>query len=140
MDQESIVYGCIKDVCGAEFGSERRRINRRAMMNLPSCEDWPYLSREMFALPRMEIGSDSYLTDVMHFGASYKAIEYEWSEWMKRFESLLDSMYWVSAVVHLETELSGLHTFCWESKNNGHAPGAGRQQIHCAWTQEQHFL
>lgn len=140
MDQESIVYGCIKDVFGNELDSERRRSNREAMMTLPSAEQWPYLCREMFSLPRVEVYGESYLTEVMHFGASYKAIEYEWSAWMKKFEALLDKMYWVSAVVHLETELSGIHTFTWESKSDGHSPGAGQQQIHCEWTQEKSFL
>lgn len=139
MDQESIVYGCIKDITSAEQDTERRRINRRAMMDLPKSEEWPYLCREMFSLPRVELGTDSYLTEVMHFGASYKAIEYEWTEWMNRFEKLLDQMYWVSAVVHLETELYGVHTFSWESKANSHFPGAGAQQIRCEWTQEKVF-
>jgi len=140
MDQESIVYGCIKDISGFEIDEKRRRNNRRVMMGLPKSEDWPYLCREMFSVPRVEVGSDSYMTEVMHFGASYRAIEYEWNEWMKRFESLLDDMYWVSAIVHLETELSGIHTFFWESRVNGHVPGLGRQQIHCQWSQEKSFL
>ncbi len=138
-DQESIVYGCIKDVASEQLDAGRRRNNRQAMLGLPSAEEWPHLCREMFALPRVEVGVDSYLTEVMHFGASYRAIEYEWSEWMRRFEGLLDSLYWVSAVVHLETELSGVHTFTWESLTNGHVPGAGSQTIHCEWTQEKTF-
>lgn len=140
MDQESIVYGCIKDVTDFQHEKERRETNRQAMLKLPKSEDWPYISREMFAIPQVEITYDNYQTEVMHFGASYKAIEYEWSEWMKQFEALLDTMYWVSAVVHLETEISGTHTFIWHSKNNGHIPGAGRKQIHCEWTHETNFL
>ncbi len=139
MDQESIVYGCIKDLAGEQLDVDRRRNNRQAMLELPNADEWPYLCREMFALPQVEVGQDRYLTEVMHFGASYKAIEYEWSEWMKRFEKLLDSLYWVSAVVHLETELSGVHTFTWESMTNGHIPGSGRQSIRCEWTQEKIF-
>ncbi|MFT5082982.1 MAG: hypothetical protein ACI9Y1_001019 [Lentisphaeria bacterium] len=140
MDQESIVYGCIKDISDYRKDVERRAINRQSMLALPKSEDWPYVSREMFAIPRIEVSADNYQTEVMHFGASYKAIEYEWKEWMKHFESLLDSMYWVSAIVHLETELAGVHTFTWESKNNGHTPGSGINQVHCEWTQEQSFL
>ncbi len=140
MDQESIVYGCIKDLAGHSVDAERRRANRQAMMSLPKSEEWPYISREMFSMPTIEMNIDNYLTEVMHFGASYKAVEYEWSEWMKRFESLLDNMYWVSAVVHLETELSGVHTFNWSSKNNYHRPGSGLQLINCEWTHEKSFL
>lgn len=140
MDSESIVYGCIKDVTEYHHDGRRREINRQAMLMLPKSEEWPFISREMFAIPTIEIHPDNYQTEVMHFGASYKAVEYEWSEWMKQFESLLDSMYWVSAVVHLETELSGTHTFTWLSKGNGHSPGAGKNQIHCEWTHEVNFL
>jgi len=137
MEQESIVYGCIKD---AFYDDERRRQNRSAMISLPKAEDWPYLSQEMFSIPRMEVNDDSYLTDVIHFGASYKAIEYEWAQWMDRFESLLDKMYWVSAVVHLETELTGTHTFNWESHVNYHVPGSGVRNVRCEWVQENSFV
>lgn len=139
LDQESIVYGCIKDFPTEAWGSEHRRVNRQAMLSLPEAADWPYLSREMFSMPRIEISNDSFLTEVIHFGASYKAIEYEWNEWMQKFETLLDSMYWVSAIVHLETELTGAHTFTWESKKNCHTPGSGKQAIHCQWYQEKSF-
>lgn len=140
MDQESIVYGCIKDVVDFRNDRSRRECNRQAMLKLPKSEEWPFLSREMFAIPTIEFSPDQYQTEVMHFGASYKAIEYEWSEWMQQFESLLDSMYWVSAVVHLETELCGTHTFTWQSTSNGHVPGAGKNKIHCEWTHEANFF
>ncbi|PCK09618.1 MAG: hypothetical protein COA42_02985 [Alteromonadaceae bacterium] len=136
MDQESIVYGCIKDATDFRVDGERRQTNREAMYQLPTVDEWPYLSREMFAIPQLSINNDNYQTEVIHFGASYKAVEYEWNLWMKKFEELLNSMYWVSAVVHLETELTGVHTFTWESKNNGHEPGAGIHQVHCQWVQE----
>lgn len=139
MDQESIVYGCIKDVSQSDGDFSRRRTNRHAMLALPKADEWPYLCQEMFALPRMETGEDNYQTEVMHFGASYKAIEYEWEHWLKKFESLLNRMYWVNAVVHLETELTGTHTFFWESRVNGHVPGAGIQKIRCEWVHENNF-
>lgn len=140
MEQESIVYGCIKDAVQFHNDSERRRINRMAILALPKSDEWPYLCQEMFAIPRIEVGADSYQTEVMHFGASYRAIEYEWAQWMERFEALLNQMYWVSAVVHLETELAGTHTFVWESQDDGHTPGAGIQRVHCEWTQENSFI
>lgn len=139
MTQESIVYGCIKDLSVEKIDADRRRRNRDAMLSLPNADEWPYLCKEMFSLPRVEMNGDRYLTEVIHFGASYQAIEYEWSEWMKRFEKLLEEMYWVSAVVHLETELTGVHTFTWLSKRNSHEPGAGKNSIHCEWTQDKVF-
>lgn len=139
MEQESIVYGCIKDAIHDHGNLERRKRNRAAMMSLPKAEEWPYLSQEMFSIPHMEKCADNYLTEVIHFGASYKAIEYEWAQWMERFESLLDDMYWVSAVVHLETELTGTHTFNWESPTNFHVPGTGVHNVRCEWVQENSF-
>lgn len=140
MDQESIVYGCIKDAVHYQDDAMRRQANRSAMLSLPKADEWPYLCQEMFAIPHMETSTEHYQTEVMHFGASYKAIEYEWAQWMEKFETLLNKMYWVSAVVHLETELTGTHTFTWESRANSHTPGAGIQQVQCEWTQENTFL
>ena len=89
MDQESIVYGCIKDIAHLQIDSERKRTNRLAMMTLPTAEEWPHLCQEMFAIPSVELGADNYQTEVIHFGASYRAIEYEWKQWMSKFEDLL---------------------------------------------------
>lgn len=136
MDQESIVYGCIKDSSYDIGDREHRSRNREAMLSLPKADDWPFLSQEMFAIPRVEGGLGNYQTEVMHFGASYKAVEYEWEQWIASFEDLLSRMYWVSATVHLETELSGTHTFIWESNNGGHVPGSGDMQIRCEWSHE----
>ena len=136
MDQESIVYGCIKDAAYDEKEHEHRDANRQALLSLPSAKDWPLVSREMFAIPRRRSGSGQYQTDVLHFGASYKAIEYEWEQWIAEFESLLRNMYWVSATVHLETELSGTHTFTWNSLSDTHQPGSHQMQVHCEWSQE----
>ncbi len=140
MDQESIVYGCIKDSANFAADAERRRNNRKVMLTLPAADDWPYLCREMFAIPRIEVGIDNYHTEVMHFGASYQAIEYEWNKWMVKFEEMLTRMYWMSAVVHLETELSGIHTFTWESSTAGHKPGMPINRAHCEWSHENVFL
>ena len=136
MDQESIVYGCIKDAFGMTDDAERRQTNRQAMLELPTAELWPFLSQEMFSLPIPHRVSSNYQTDVMHFGASYQAVEYEWEEWLATFETLLAKMYWVSATVHLETELSGTHTFTWESASNCHIPGSGDMQVRCEWQHE----
>ena len=89
MDQESIVYGCIKDVASSLAVSERIRTNREAMLSLPHADEWPFISQEMFAIPQVEMASNSYQTEVMHFGASYKAVEYEWDQWIAQFEALL---------------------------------------------------
>jgi hypothetical protein len=136
MDQESIVYGCIKNSLSPLREAECIRANRAAMLSLPRADEWPFLSQEMFAIPQLEIRPANYQTEVMHFGASYKAVEYEWDQWVAQFESLLSRMYWVSATVHLETELSGNHTFIWEASGSGHKPGSGNMRVRCEWSHE----
>lgn len=139
MDQESIVYGCIKDVSTSMVESERIRTNREAMLSLPHADEWPFLSQEMFSIPSVNSPFFNYQTEVMHFGASYKAVEYEWDQWIAQFESLLSKMYWVSATVHLETELSGTHTFTWEANGNYHKPGSIDMHVRCEWSHEGSF-
>ncbi len=139
MEPESIVYGCIKDSILDAGQADRQRINRSAMLSLPKAEQWPFLCQEMFSMPHPGRISGSYQTDVMHFGASYKAVEYEWNQWIDQFESLLSKMYWVSATVHLETELYGTHTFTWESSRNYHVPGSGDMYVQCEWSHENYL-
>lgn len=136
LDQESIVYGCIKDLASYHDQAERRLANRRAMLTLPSGEEWPFLTQEMFSIPQRESSRTQYQTEVMHFGASYKAVEYEWDQWIATFEALLRKMYWVSATVHLETELSGTHTFSWTSLSDSHVPGVRDISLQCEWSRE----
>jgi len=139
MSQESIVYGCIKDVVfadDADLARQRRDQNRQVLASLPSAESWPLISREMFALPPNAIVVDDLHTDVVPFGNSYKGVEYEWEQWIARFESLLKKMFWVSATVHLETELSGTHTFTWSTDDEFHAPDSGSLSMRCEWVRE----
>jgi len=144
VDQESIVYGCIKDVPMTPETDQRRRrmVNRTALLELPVAfeKESPFLCVDMFALPGVDIFTGSYHTQVIHFGASYRAVEYEWELWMQKFEELLRKMYWVSATVHLETELSGKHTFHWEAATAGcHIPNSGDMRVRCEWEREAAF-
>ena len=134
---ESIVYGCIRDwpADNPEFRRQRRDTNHRVLQSLPSGEDWPFLGRDMFSCCEQP-GSGLYQTQVIHFGASYQAIEYEWKLWVQEFEALLKRLYWGSAVVHLETELNGLHTFRWESESGYHSPNEGELLLRCSWERE----
>ena len=139
MNQESIVYGCIKDVLmshSPQEVEEHRERNRYVMMSLPSIEEWPLLSREMFALPVQVTDLDEAHTDVMHFGSSYKAVEHEWQSWLNKFEEMLKQMYWVSATVHLETEFNGTHTFTWDAEDCFHEPSSGELSVRCEWSRE----
>ncbi|WP_317929240.1 hypothetical protein [Halioxenophilus sp. WMMB6] len=134
MDYESLVYGCIIDT--PSENSERRVINSNAMSSLPSADQWPFLAKEMFSEPA---NPGSGQSRVVHFGASYRGIEYEWQSWLEQFEQLLQRMYWVSAKVHLETVLSGTHTFTWETSGDWHTPGSGDMSVHCEWSRDESF-
>lgn len=139
MESESIVYGCIRD-WPSDSPSEsrlRRLLNRQVLDALPGGDAWPFLGREMFSCCQQP-GSGLYQTQVIHFGASYQTVEYEWKLWVAEFETLLKRLYWASAVVHLETELNGTHTFRWESESeNGlHSPQDGALRVRCAWERE----
>ncbi len=138
MDQESIVYGCIKGSSSLATSEmfEQTTTNKKAILALPSSDSWPFLTREMFSIPRFQMSDNEVQTNVIHFGMSYRGVEYEWSEWITKFESLLKAMYWQSAVVHLETELTGLHTFMWEAVDKNHVPGSDDFNIRCEWNHE----
>lgn len=141
-DQESIVYGVIRHVPSTQDLAARRerRSNWAAIQTLPLGidDDWSLLKREMFSMAGDDIFSGAYQTQVIHFAASYRAVEYEWEAWLRQFESLLKSMYWVSATVHLETELSGRHTFNWQAEL-GHEPSDTELRMSCEWEREASF-
>jgi hypothetical protein len=137
VESESIVYGCIRDWPSERLEQRtlRRETNRNMLASLPSGEAWPFLGREMFASCGTE-GEGLYQTQVIHFGASYKALEYEWRLWIEQFEALLKNLYWASAVVHLETELNGCHTFRWDSDSGFHSPQETDMRVRCVWERE----
>lgn len=140
MDQETIVYGIIKDVPSNDhaFLTRSRLANCEAILSLEEFDSFPYLTSGMFSIPSEELEQGTYQTQVIHFAASYQAVEYHWEQWMAKFEALLKRMYWVSATVHLETELSGKHTFIWESPSSYHAP-SDELSVRCEWEQEVSF-
>jgi hypothetical protein len=137
VESESIVYGCIRDWPSddPEQRRQRRETNHGVLAELPAGDLWPFLGREMFSFCDLP-GAGLYQTQVIHFGASYGAVEYEWNLWIEAFEALLKRLYWASAVVHLETELNGIHTFRWESDSGFHSPQEGALRVRCAWERE----
>lgn len=132
---ESVVYGCIKDIAMAD-SNQRRQSNREAMLQLPSAESWSLVNREMFAVPEKPCADINLNTEVMHFGASYQGVEHEWKYWLEQFEGLLRKMYWVSATVHLETEMSGTHSFVFETDGMAHVPNQSDIKVRCEWARE----
>ena len=67
-----------------------------------------FLGREMFSCQRAVRGRASLPDPDHHFGASYQAIEYEWSLWSSSSRRCSAPLL-ASAVVHLETEVNGTY-------------------------------
>ncbi|MFT3824218.1 MAG: hypothetical protein QM731_09870 [Chitinophagaceae bacterium] len=114
MGHISIVYGkIIGELWRTEDYHRLHRLNKRVIDALPEEDDtFPWISRSMFAVP--DPGKDKlYRDQVIVFGASYKSVEYEWDEWLEKFEAILKQLYWSSATIHLETELVGNHQYEW---------------------------
>jgi hypothetical protein len=138
MEQQSIVYGYIMDAAGWDCvgdGKARLRSNRQALLGLDEMEYGSLVYREMFSLPTPPVNPIDP-PPVIHFGQSTLGIEYEWEHWIKEFEALLKQMYWEHATVHLETELSGKHTFTWEAGDLAHEPNTGGFSVRCEWSRE----
>lgn len=136
MQPESTVYGYIRDIGGEERGY-RQRINQKVTASLPETDEFTFLNKGMFSLSRKASfggGEDAYL---IPFGACYAGIEYEWSNWLSTFETLLCKMYWVSAVVNLETELNGKHSFSWELPCGEHRPGEAIDSAKVEWVHDR---
>ncbi|MFT7558623.1 MAG: hypothetical protein ACI93R_000518 [Flavobacteriales bacterium] len=138
-DSESVVYGYIRDLNVREQDL-RQLENFSAVSRLEAQHASSFLSREMFSLPEKVssefdegLEPESYL---IHFGSSYLGVEYEWKQWLAQFEGLLKKMYWVSAVVHLETEISGRHIFQWGVSSDEHKPGEHIQANQLEWVRE----
>jgi len=137
MYNEAIVYGYIRDLAGDIRGvpaAERCAHNRRVLDGLPPRDHGALVFREMFGFTGGD-GEDG-LSALVHFSCNGLGLEYEWKAWMAEFEGLLADMYWFSAIVHLETELSGKHTFSWDANCTLHAPAQPGISVRCEWSRE----
>lgn len=113
MGHVSTVYGCI--ICPWSQDLNHARLNKITIRAIPaSDETFPWLNKGMFLVPDPDVDY-MYRDQVITFGASYKDVEIEWDIWLGKFESLLRRLYWVSANIHLDSELAGKHEYEWES-------------------------
>jgi hypothetical protein len=114
MGMETRLYGCI-----VEFARDENlhySHNEKIISELPEIDDWPPLSKNMFGITHSNPTDGSnyaYYGRIIHFGASFKTIEYEWKEWKDKFENLLTRLFWSSAYVHMKPFYADIQTFKW---------------------------
>ncbi len=76
---------------------------------------YPWIRTEMFSLGVK--GAPFYYDEqVITFGATYKAVEYDWKEFILKFEHLLRNIDFYTAKIQLETEFLGTYDFFWKKK------------------------
>jgi hypothetical protein len=110
MGTQSLVYGVIElpsRLTEAESGITS------ALSHLPETDEWPFLVRGMFSQSVGPQAGLDYESKVVHFGASFKEIEEDWSVWVSKFEALLGQLQGRAAVVHIESEVVGNHKLEW---------------------------
>lgn len=88
--------------------------NIKALKALPDTDSFPWIHRKMFHSQNPTNIEGTYRKQVILFGASYKSVEYDWPEWLEKFENILRQLFWTSATIHLKTELVGNHTYEWD--------------------------
>ena len=122
------LYGCITEYGVYNDLQERiKRHNDSILESLPDFDEWPPLTRQMFAITQDSDFKETsptyeYWGRTFHFGGQFKSIEYEWGEWKAKFEVLLTKMVWKSAFVHFKTEYTDIQTFKWTLNSKKWAP------------------
>lgn len=105
MGHESTVYGGIVSPQWKGEDSERlQRHNQAIVLALPEHDTWPFLTRPMFAFAGTTVEGGRYRSQIIHFGATLKAVEWEWDAWLEKFERLLTQLFWHDVYLHLRTE------------------------------------
>jgi hypothetical protein len=119
MGMATHIFGCIIEY-GLQVGEMQLKINahnQQVIEDMPLYDNWPPLSRNMFAITSAGIRGETPTYDyggrIIHFGANLKGVEMEWSEWKEKFESLLTKLLWTRAHVHFVTEYNSLQSFEW---------------------------
>ncbi|MCK8495833.1 hypothetical protein M0L20_28465 [Spirosoma sp. RP8] len=108
MGTQSTVYGRI--TVSKDFDKIKTYFD-----NLPYDATFPYIPKDIFMVGQT---TEPIFRDelIITFGATYKAVEDFWPEYILRFERILKEIEFISVVMHLETEFMGTYCFYWKSK------------------------
>ncbi len=150
MGMESIIYGIIKgphwphkiqhvDVPDAGLNPQQgryreidRKLREKVLTNLeviavlPEKDEWPFLSRTLFSVKENHTIQNTYRSQIITFGGSFKGIESDWEAWLAKFEDLLRKMYWETVYLHLLSEQLGFSHFeySWQCEDGAYLPNA----------------
>ena len=119
MGMRTTIYGYIEemDFWKDPIRKQVRKHNFHVIRSLPEDDNWPPLSKGMFAISSNRKNSPGpnieYFSRIIHFGANLKSVERDWQEWKAKFEILLINLYFLDAKVHFKTEYSPLETSEW---------------------------
>jgi hypothetical protein len=116
MGMAARIYGCIVEYgLRTEMQSKIYAHNKKIIEHLPQEDEFPSLSRNMFAITDNYEGGPNfaYTGRIIHFGGNFKWFDPEWKEWKLKFEDLLTKLIWLEADVHLKREYSDIETFTW---------------------------
>ncbi len=122
MGHQVVIYGMIEGPAAGDRSRALKEHNETAIERLPAEDEWPWLTRSMFALPG-GWPQGTYREQIIHFGLSMKddpplcpRSEYDpakgWPRtdrqcvygWIDKFEHLLRQLFWFGASVHITTD------------------------------------
>lgn len=108
MGVQTIVHGRIS--LKGDFEKSREFIR-----SLSNDDKYPWIRTEMFSLGAKE-RPYFYDESIIGFASSYKALEYDWTSFIIKFENILSNIEFDTAKIQMETEFYGTYNFFWKSK------------------------
>ena len=108
MGTQSIVSGRI-------VISDNIKQAREFIQTFENDKHYPWIRAEMFSLG-VNKGPFFYSEQVITFGATYKAVEFHWKDFILKFEHILRNIDFNTAKIQLETEFFGTYDFFWKKK------------------------
>jgi hypothetical protein len=97
--------------------------NVAILEELPTSDDWPALTRNMFAVTASSYDEPGFhKSQPIHFAFTTKHFADDWDEWSGKFEGLLYRLSWDKAYVHVSMD--------WAPE------GWASEQWSCVWTND----
>lgn len=88
---------------------------RQFIQSLDNDTVYPWIRANMFCIGSTE-ESPYYYESILGFAATYKGVEDDWDEFIRKFEHILANIEFYNAKIQLETEYYGTFHFFWQAK------------------------